>query len=277
MTTACIGLLNGRGLGDTLGMMSQDVGVRQRAEEPYWVIHARGIWIHFPLFHLYHKAGIFRNLIYIDGVDGGNYANPSRLSEYLDHIEMLFGNRHDAIHVLASKPEYMPQELRERFRFLASTGGYMTLQPSSVHTSVPDPKNFVGCKRISYQKVRTALARLCPRGGAVIILGSRWDAPVNALYFQTLNRDFPEIRLTDLTGKTTVEEMFRILYNAEAHLCCESGSAFFTAQLGVPTIQVYNREESRRNFADYFAAIPTLETVLENRNVFQDYSDLEEE
>jgi hypothetical protein len=265
-----VGTLNAHSLGDTLSMFSYDARARRSGRALYWDLHFPGGpvhdvldrgWLHLSLFDLYRRAALFTRLIVLPGVAADD---PRR-----DRFRSLYAERVLGEEVREWRPfdpgalgfaavvAYDPTDLRARFAFLGRDGpGYATIHPASTHYALPGT-----AKRISLPAALGHLARSPER--RVLVLGSRSDAPWCALYAERLRA--AGYRAEDRSGATTIEDFFALLYNSRFHVCCDSCSAFFTGQLGIPTAQVYMKAipSGLANFAPYYAAVPALRMALD--------------
>lgn len=264
-------------------------------------------WFHVELFRLLDRAGLFVHRVHIPAINDQTVFLPDRLSAAEKYVELVYGRRlkladygqHPDFDTLFRPPvRYMPGEFRHRFRFLgcpsesyAFPAGpsvpswhyranevYATCQPTST-SLVDDALVAQGRgKRITLGRAIDHLRTLPARGiKRLYILGGRRDMPINASFVERLRPRLPGIEVIDATGQTTIEQYFGRLYGSAWHLSGESNSAFFTAQLGIESVQVYRpvSVHALENFASYFRDVPSLKLEFDSADCLEgDISDL---
>lgn len=283
------GLLHGFAIGDTLSVISHDVHLQNEGIEDYYNVAFTGGprspdmecgWFNWPLFTLYARAGLFKRLIVLDSLDYDRWS--VRWEEYVPHIsayiERNYGKHYTEI---VHRQPFLDQwkaipcveNLRERFNFLRRDAEpYATLHFASSHYLYADNVGTLPhTKRASMQAVMSEL-EACRRFAKVKMVGSLRDRSTVVAAIKRLTAAFPDIVFEDCTG-TDVEGLFRILYNSKRHIACETGTPFFTAQLGIPSTQIYlsyktlsyfnGYPTARANFEPFFADIPALKCVTD--------------
>jgi hypothetical protein len=85
------------------------------------------------------------------------------------------------------------------------------------------------------------------------------------------------MRRTRTRRPGTIEDYFARLFGSVYHVGCESNSAFFTAQLGIESVQVYRPVSTGafENFSNYFRDVPSLKLEYDTADCLEgDISDL---
>jgi len=270
MTRAFVSILNAHSIGDTINQMYIDLLVEKTSDDQYWLLHTSdspsvnsGLtdgWIHFELFNLYRKAGLFKNLIYIDRLSNRNYNEGHVAGNWIHRetcrsfIAKVYSKHYDEVHlgipVEIGSTVYMPEELRERFSFLDSDEEpYSTIQCLSTHYNTVKilPKIYMDAfLHGPHQKIK--------------FTGSLVEKQRVQEQIDILKLDNPDIDMVNCCG-VNIEEYFRIIYNSESNLSTESSSSLLAAQLGIPSIIhfVYRAEVDiwKKKFKD----VPTLTFV----------------
>lgn len=112
----------------------------------------------------------------------------------------------------------------------------------------------MGNRRTLAPRGQTPLQRAWDRHDRLSVIGGVALAPQR----ERLTRHTSQV-LINRCGQTTIEEFLRVLYNSQRHLSCESGSALFTAQLGIPSTLVFRPgQPEREKFAAFFRNVPAL-------------------
>lgn len=287
------GLLHGHALGDSLAVISHDVHLHNRGIESYYYVAFTGGpnspdmergWINWPLFSLYARAGLFKQLIILDSLNYDKWNG--RWQEYAPqisaYIERNYGKQYtELLHQQPFLPRWKAipcaDDLRERFSFLrCATEPYATLHFASSHYLYADNVgDLPHTKRASTDAVLRELEE-CRQFAKVKMVGSLRDRSTVRAAIKKLTVAFPKIVFEDCTG-TSVEGLFRILYNSKRHIACETGTPFFTAQLGIPSTQIYlsyktmsyfnGYPTARANFEPFFSDISALKCVTDDVQV----------
>ena len=284
-------LLHGFAIGDTLSVVSHDLHMQESGIENHFYVvftggavdeHMQKGWFNWPLYSLYARAGLFQNLIVLDGLDctDWNTRCPLYAPVFTAYIERNFGKTFTEIEqgqpfITEWKAIPCAEELRRRFQFLRfTTEPYATLHFTSSHNLHWDGGKLPYTKRASIVAVIRELAA-CPCR-TVRMLGSVRDKPTVQAALRALSALYPNLCFEDCTG-TSVEELFGLLYNSQHHIACETGTAFFTAQLGIPSTSIFLSDEthryfnshgtSRAVFEPFFSNIPALKCVTDSEQV----------
>ena len=270
MTRAFISILNAHSIGDTINQMFMDVLVQKTSDEQYWLLHTSDSqitntkltdgWIHFELFNLYKKAGLYQNLIYINGINNSNYNQGHAAGNWVhrnlmrDYISKVYSRRYHEVHlgvpVEIGSTVYMPEELRERFSFLKTDEEqYSTIQCLSTHYNTGKilPKLYMDAfLHGPHQKIK--------------FTGSLVEKQRVQEQIDILKLDNPDIEMVNCCG-VNIEEYFRIIYNTESNLSTESSSSLLAAQLGILSIIHFVYRAEMDIWKKKFKDVPTLTFV----------------
>lgn len=286
-------------IGDTLGNMSWDIVCQREGIELYWVVHYGDFrngevnrflgdgWLNVDFYRLFDRASIFPKRIHIPAINTANRGeHHATIAQCIDwmygrEVEVTDLGWHPRAGELFPGVVPMPDEFRRRFAFLARGGfphRYATFHPTSARF-ISDGQVAAGrMKRISVGAALKHLRTLPERGiNRLVVVGCRKSREINARFVARIAPELPGVEIIDTTGTGTLEDYFARLYGSVFHVACESGSAFFTAQLGIESALVFRSVStaSCANFSSYFRFVPVLKNELDDQDCLDgDISDL---
>lgn len=244
-------------IGDTLYFLSIDYKAELTDCPIHWLLYlpnravytpdAGGQWINWPLWRFLQDAGFFRRLMAVSNIDWTDRHSDFNKALYRKLIYLTHGEHYDQIETerpITMQPTLMPEVIRLAFSRLAVTDEiYATVQFSSAHCNYDfcDPLRRYEAKRIHPE----TLVALCEEIGigCLRFVGSPNDWQLAEDAILRLSIELPEMRCENHCGPS-LAKYFRLLYNSGFHICTESNSVFFTAQLGIKTVIVFfNRSE----------------------------------
>jgi hypothetical protein len=280
-----VDFISSHSLGDTLAYMSMDVLSGHIADYPfYWITYmgrsnvevtplVEDNYIHQPLFQIYHKAGLYQNILTLNLPN--LYEDKSKYDEYiLRCLKVTYNELYNEVvwqrpkFELSSSAMWIPNLLRNMFQFLdRSTEPYSTVHFCSSTNHCSMAYDFLpDTKRMSFDKLIQHLPTITKRAHTVKFIGNRGDKQTTEACVAKLKTVMPYIK-TSIHCDGSLEDTLRILYNSKAHLATESFSSFFTSQLGIPSIQVclhpniYGNDilhDARTNLQNHYRYIESL-------------------
>lgn len=252
--------VSGLGVGDSLAyawvdLQAEKLGVVQhwcawmdKSVNPY--LHTG--WFNAPLFHLYQQAGIFSRLAVMSWENPKQYQQDrsyglDTLSNYFNITYGTQGEWEKRVHPQISGDWFVKpfvKEMRSRFAFLLQRMkpyGSIHFSSSSFMYSQRNP-GLADTKRASIPAVLDELQTTSLKHFKMI--GSLKDRPMVQAAISKLKKERPDCVFEDCTGMSILST-FSLLYNTQLHIAGETGTPFFTAQLGIPSVKIFLNEASR--------------------------------
>jgi hypothetical protein len=261
--TAYFCALDARNLGESLPLLSLAACGERRARIYWWLNTDNGHY-HPEMLRIYQQAGLFRYTIQIAGMTGcepeegdGPAGGP-----ILQYIRRVYGVDHDRLLPAGDSPDfplravYMPDELRRLFCFLEEVSEqYITCHPASVANSEKTAGIGLLIERLA------PYVALHPQ---IRVLGLPDDRPYAEKFIAAAREAFPAVKVVDFVGKTDLHGFMRTLYGSHFHICADTCSAFFTAQLGIES-ELLGTTDGLERFERWFEGVPTLKIIRERK------------
>lgn len=301
--TAYYQIVNDHSVGDSIGLLSYDLVAQMNDIDLYWLIHMdeagqlpppnlNNGWFHFELFRLYHEAGFYQKPILVPSINMHNHHDGEANIRMLSYVERVYGRSYDRLRPsalpelteVASGPIYMPMEMKRRFKFLdgklAHLKPYLVVQAASTYTT---NGRFIGnqmsnLNRASYPKIMEAVERYLPNIKNIVFVGNGIGDDMVAETFGIKMGGQLNVGIVNLAGRTTIREYFGILYNCSGLVCGQTNSAFFTSQLGIPSVQIFTLTDVAtslmKSFIKYYRRVACLTIEPDSWDVYKDPTDL---